>query len=1385
MLRIIFSCIISFLLLTGFRSAEWCTDKIDNQDGLSNSAVISIYMDSRGFMWFGTWDGLNRYDGSKIKVFKPDVFKAGSISNNIVRNIIEDKYKNLWIVTEDGINLYDTKSETFLSFFFNKKYEEYRENSYHVALDTDSVLWCSKYEYGLSFYDENKKQFSNPISIKNYPNILKHIINFHFSAENELWIISENGYVYGFKKEHSWKLFKKFNLINNCRFNQNQSWFFLEGNKLYVYIALYDGGLICLDVSTGQKYKILNKSENFKVTVLSESLSGDFLWGGTDGGRIFRMDTTSDHNISFIGKNLSDLQNKQIKIWSITETKPDLLWIGTDGDGVHKYIMERNYFTSVGKGNLDEGNINHNIVRAINEDSYGNIWVGTRGCGVNIIPKSGKKTRVLDTGKGLSNNAVLSLESDTLGNIWIGVDGEGIDMYEKATGKILHFPRDFIFNKNVNIGFVYTICRDSFGDLWLGTSGYGLWRLSVRKIKDGKYRLISYKNYLSNSKQKNGLLSNVIYSVVEGSPNVMWIGTRGSGLYRLNVLTDTFESFRSNKYNTNCLNNNDVISLWKSNKQELWIGTSGGLNRLDMSISPYVFSHYTERDGLPNNTIHSILGDKEGNVWVSTNNGLAVLNYNSGQVRSYYKSDGLQGNEYSDGAYCFGKHSGLFYFGGVNGFDYFDPAKIKDSDYFPRLAITGFSIFNQKNESLNKSFQIHVDLLDSLVLKYNQNFLKFNFVTLNYHNNKKCRYSYLLENFDKNYIPVENEENAATFTNIPPGNYSLKIKWTNEDGIWNKDIRQINLTILPPFWKTKLAYSIYVFLCLMLLFIAGFLFKRKLQYRHNMALERIEIQKNKEINQYKFRFFTDIAHEFRTPLSLIMAPAAQLMELLKDNPKAIPYIKSIYNNSSRLSHLINELIDFRKVETGHFNLKVKEDDFLKFVINVTDSFKQYSVQKKINLEVFKSQESIKGWFDKGVMEKILLNIISNAFKYTSENGNISVSIYSKGENAIVKVKDTGIGIPKEYLEKIFDRFFQRDSLLQKNREKVDSSGVGLSLTKSLIELHKGHISVESSPGVGSCFTVSIPISENLYSENEKSKDMVIEDNEIETRVNEEFSGLDNISYRHEKNIEINSVKKDVETVLIVDDNKQLINIISDILHSEYSILKAKNGMEAIEILNEYDVSVVVSDVIMPEMDGLTLCRNIKENIHTCHIPVILLTAKGETEFRIEGIESGADSYIPKPFSPAHLKVRIRKLLENRDRMQKAFQLSPANFSKNIHGLNNRDFKLLGKMYDFVIKQMADDELDADKLSEYLNMSKTQLYRKVKALTGFTPHGFIKNIRLKKVAQLLKESSLSVSEIIYETGFKNKTYFYRSFKELYGTSPMEYVKKINNSDKKEC
>ncbi len=1370
MIRLFVWGIIVFFTLTSFRSPNWRYEKIGNSDGLSNSAVTSVYFDSKGYIWFGTWDGLNRYDGTRIRVFKPDIFQKGSISNNIIRRILEDKSRNLWVVTENGLNLYNPEKELFTSFFVDQHSSEYRENRFHTALDPDSVIWCSKYDYGVTRYDPVKKQFSAPLRIENQPAMLKKTVGFAFSTDGFLWCLTNDSTLYGIKDRD---VVKRINL-GGKNIDPEKNWFFKFKGQLFVLIALKKGGLLRLNLCNGATSKIQGGNKDFHVTTLSESPHSHDLWGGTDGGRVFRIEIDGK-DVCFLGDQLSVLAGKQIKIWTVTETRPDLLWIGTDGDGVYKYIMKGNYFVSVGKGDPSLGMINHNIVRAIHEDRDGNLWVGTRGNGLNFLPASGGTTRIFDTRNGLSNNAVLSLGEDSSGNIWIGVDGPGIDMYEPSTGEIFHFPDDFKNKPVLNFGSVYAICNDSFGDLWIGTSGYGLYRFSVRKDRNNNYILRDYRCYRNRPGQKNGLFSNIVYSIMEGSPNVLWIGTRGGGLYRLNTVTDEFEAFLSSQGNPNCLNNNDVLSLWKSeNKQELWIGTSGGLNKMNLATSPYQFSHYTEHEGLPNNTVHAILGDKKGNIWVSTNKGLAKLNDQNGEVRYFYSSDGLQSNEYTDGASCLGKHSGLFFFGGVNGFDLFDPDRVRDSDYFPRLAITGFTLFNH-GHGTSGLLSENIDMVDSLSLKYNQNFFRFDFTSLNYHSSGKCRYAYKLENFNSDFLFAD-KNNSAMFTNVPPGEYTFTVRWTNEDGVWNKSPYHIRISVLPPFWRTSLAYALYAVILLVVLVFIAFSVRHRVRVRQKMTEERMEIRKTKEMNQYKFQFFTNIAHEFRTPLTLIMAPAAQLMDLKGEDHRIAPYVKSIYNNSVRLLHLIQELIDFRKVETGNLRLNVRNGNFTCFVRALVDAFRQYAANKKIDLRFFHADSGICGWFDNKVMEKVFLNLISNALKYTPEGGTVSVRL-SQEENFIsVSVEDTGVGIPDEYQEKIFDRFFQQHGAFAKGRGiAVDSAGVGLSLTKSLVDLHKGTIRLKSSAGEGSCFTVTFPAAEENYSEKEKHDDMLIDETRIQDKASEEFMDVETITYGTDEK-EAGLSGKNRDTVLVVDDNEQLRNLIFDILHHDYDVLNASNGLEALHEVEVHEVSVVVTDIIMPDMDGLELCRHIKDNIHTCHIPVILLTAKGELEQRIEGIESGADSYIPKPFDPRHLRVRIRKLIENKNKIRRAFRSGMMDMKGAMSGFSNRDTLLLDDLYGFIDKNIDNEELDANELAGHLNMSKTQLYRKIKALTGFTPHGLIKNYRLKKAVELLRTSSLTVSEIIYETGFKNRTYFYRSFKEMYGTSPMDYVKK---------
>lgn len=1361
--------VFSVVLLCSFEPENWRHIQIGNSDGLSNSAVTSVFMDSEGFMWFGTWDGLNRYDGSNIRVFKPDVFREGSISNNIIRDILEDKNDNLWIVTEDGINRFNKQNERFTAFLRNNSMVTYRENNIRATLDADSVLWCSKFGKGIFRYNNQKQCFEEPINAKNYYTIFKRLLGFSFTPDNKLWTINEEGIVIALQKNNEWEITTKYNLSDQFNIDPDKNWFINHKGTTWLILALKNGGALVYNLNLGTPVTIYPGYTNFNITALSKKTEHDYVRGGTDEGVLFQLQLAPEVKIHFAENQLTGLSEKQLKIWSVTETSPDLLWIGTDGDGIYKYIMKNNLFVSTRKGALSERKINHNIVRAIFEDKKGNIWIGTRGNGLNLIPTGKGSTKVYDTKSGLSNNAVLSLGTDKYENILIGTDGPGIDMLETSTGKILHFPENFINHQALEFGSIYAICLDAFGDIWLGTSGYGLLRLSIKKVTEGEYYLTDYEQFRHNPADTNSFRSNVVYAIAEGEPNILWIGARGAGLYRLNTLTKKLQYFQSEANNHNSLNNNDVLSLWNSNDQALWVGTSGGLNRLDFSTHPVRFSHYTEYDGIPNNTIHAILGDNQGNIWMSTNKGLAKLNPDNGEISSYFYSDGLQSNEYTDGASFYSKSSGLFYFGGVNGFDQFDPEKIENSDYFPPLVITRFIINSQSGTNTN-SFN-PVEFSDSLVLKYNQNFFRIYFTTLNYRNKQKCRYAYKLDNFNRDYIMV-NGEGEAIFTNVPPGEYTFRVKYTNEDRVWNPIERQMHITILPPFWKTSWAYSIYVFLIIASLFIAIKIILYRNHVKNKIKLERLHLQKTKEIQQYKFQFFTNIAHEFRTPLTLIMAPAAQLMDLEKDNKIIAPYLKSIYNNATRLLHLINELIDFRKVETGNRKLKVKKGNLSYLVLIITNAFLQYARQNKINLRYHNPKQEIIGWFDNGVIEKILLNLISNAIKYTPEQGSVSISTIEEKETVKIEVTDTGVGISKEYQKKIFDRFFHLSGSLPNQKGNPDSAGVGLSLTKSLVELHKGTILLRSEPGKGSYFTVTIPLNAGSYTPDEKHQEMVIDEIRIREKADEELIRQDMKPFR--PNIPASTLESTLrDTILVVDDNPQLRNLIEDILQ-EYTVLHAPDGLEALETLKKHDIDLVISDILMPEVDGLELCKEIKNNIHTCHLPVILLTAKGDLEHRIEGIESGADSYIPKPFDPRHLKVRVKKLLENRRNIQNALREHPLNHFHKVKGLNNRDIQFLQQLRNFVEEHLDKADLDAGQIANHMAMSKTQLYRKVKAVTGFTPHGYLIHYRLNKATKLLLESSLTVSEIIFETGFNNRTYFYRCFKEKFGCSPGNYI-----------
>lgn len=1358
------------LLLT---ASPWPYQHVNKKDGLSNSAITAIYMDRNDYVWFGSWDGLNRYDGTSIKVYKPDSFKKGTISNNIIRKILEDKYGNLWIVTHMGINRYYPDEDSFKHYLTNFDGLPFLEYNTKANLGPDSTLWVNTIGRGINRYDMVSDAFI-PVRFDGVEkDWLKNVAGLG-SADQIIYILGNDG--------------KLISAINNRTFYAKQliapgtlrdHKFFSVGKQYFLALSTAYGAVSIYNLanieSPPQEITVSGKPSSF-----SPDKNKTALWIGTESGNIFKVALKKGKFEAIdMAEYFPQFFKEQRKILSITETNQDLLWIGTDGDGVFKFLSRPSPFSPIPPGPLEKGNISNSIVRSVYEDKDGTLYIGTRGGGLNIISPEKQETKVLNTQNGLNNNAVLSINKDLSGNIWIGNDGTGIDMIENKTNKIFHFPDDFENKTDVTFGNVYAICVDAYGALWLGTSGYGVIQLQISKTSKGYYRLDSFRQItnISDSLQKVGINTNVVYSIVEEMPNILWFGTRGAGIYRYNTLTNQIEvHINTSSEKNNRLSNDDVLSLHIGSKDILWIGTSGGLNRHALQRSSSNNIHYTKNNGLANNTIHGILEDKKGMLWLSTNNGLLLFDPAKATFKTFDKNDGLQNEEFTDGAYFKSTISEKLFFGGINGLDIINPNKVDTVNYFPRLAISEFKIHNMvitPNDSI-KTLKHHIDKTNSISLRHDQNFISFQFTTLDHWNKKHTAYAYFLENFDKEWNLINNQ-NVANLTNIPPGEYKLLVNY-KKDGMWNPGPRSLNITVRPPFWLTTEAYAFYIFLFIAAQLIIILLIRRRAHLKRAIAIDNFKIQQMKELNDYKFQFFINIAHEFRTPLTLILGPVSSLMK----NASSIwekNHLKTIYNNSLRLQKLIEELLQFKKIESGKKQLTLSKTDLVAFVQDIVETFNGHAIEHEVNIEFIPNEDAIIALIDLGKLEKILINLISNAIKYNIRGGSVEVILNKEDGQVIFIVKDTGPGIAPAVQDKIFEVFYHNpnpDNAIQGYKKSI---GIGLSLTKSLVEAHNGTIAINSVLGKGTTFTVNIPVTPVACETEDLERSLVIPSTNLEEKVLQEFTQSINSASSYNNIVPFSSADaKEINyNILIVDDNDQIIILLKSLLSEKYNIYAASNGIDGLKIIEDEKIDLVVCDVLMPEMDGLTFCRKIKDNIQSSHIPVILLTAKAEIEDRIEGLQMGADSYIPKPFHPEHLFIRIEKLIKSREKIKQRFvNLAEIEFEQISTGIGEKDDDFLIRITQCIHKHLTNPEFTADIIAEEVGMSKASLYKKVKALTNLTPHGMIKQYRLRKAADLLKHSNMNVSEVIYETGFNSRSYFYKSFNEMFQCSPKDYV-----------
>ncbi|MEA5259685.1 two-component regulator propeller domain-containing protein [Arcicella aquatica] len=1347
---------------------------ITNEQGLSNSTIESIYQDSRGFMWFGTRDGLNRYDGNQIVVFKNNPNDEKSISDNYITYIHEDKNKTLWVGTINGLNRFDERKNTFTRFKHNPQKPRSITDNYITCIKNDSKgrLWiCTRGGINLlqssdgNFIAYRKKQNVDISLTDNHINCL-----FEDSSHN-LWVGTESG-IQLFDTHNG--TFQKIDAFANLSFslkgyavnciNEDK-----QGNLL---IGTNGNGLIIYNHQLGtikqyshQETQAKSLANNLVKAILIDDKKN--IWVGCINGGLNLFDPVSGSFLNYQYRPEDPNSLSQRTVSALFEDNQGNLWVGTHRGGINLYMPKTEKFTLF----RQESNINslsYNDVKAFCEDRFGNIWIGTDGGGLNLFNRKDKSFKHFKYSpfhkNTIGSNEVLGINEDTKGNLWVATWGGGLSLYNRATNTFSRFLNNPANKNSVSSNYIQTIFEDSKQNLWIATYYGGL---NLFDHKTGKFTRVIYGK--NNQSQLQG---NNIISINEDKKGNIWIGTDDAGLNCLNTATQTFTHYFNNDSKKP-----DLRVIFTDKKGRVWVGQMG---LYLFNEKQNTFSIFTSKANLDTEFIKGIVEDDEGNLWIATSNGITQLNPQTMSIKKYNTADGLQGLEFEANASLMTK-DGQVFFGGVNGFNTFYPHKITTNTFTPPVYITDFQLFNKKVDIDEDSpLEQDISFAQSIDLSYKQSTFSFGFAALNYTASENNQYAYKLENWDKDWIYVNNEKKAS-YTNVSPGDYTFHIKATNNDGVWNEKGYTIEVNITPPFWATWW-FKTLVALSILSGIAAFYNFKRTLE------IQQLEEQKKEEIHQEQLQFFTNISHEFRTPLSLILGPLEKLKREFPTSP-AHPYYDLMYRNANRLISLINELMDFRKVESGVLKLNVMEGNINTFLKEISEEFSDLASEKKITFEVFQNNQLDETWFDRQILEKIIINLLSNAFKYIANGKHITLEVmeslekyqpkyanellipheYKGSSYLYIRVSDDGIGISKESIPNLFERYY-------KTTEAHLGSGIGLAFVKSLTKLHKGSIWVYSEKEKGTEIIIGIPCKREDYAENErwiKNKDILIK--------------LESISSKYEVDIPINeevAEKKSLKstqslakpTILVVDDNDELRTFLKDALHKNYHILEAINGQQGYEKAKECFPDLIISDVMMPVMNGNIFCKKVKDDDEISHIPFLMLTAKDATESKIEGVESGADFYFSKPLSIELLELTIKNIFIQKQKLKEKYgndQLTE--IVELAHSQKDKAF--LTELIQMIEAHLSNPEMNIDYICAEMGMSRTKLYTKVKELTGQAIGDFIRSIRLKKAVQLMTQQNMPIAEVMYNVGIQTQSYFTKAFKNEFGKTPMQFLKDL--------
>ncbi|MFT3738524.1 MAG: two-component regulator propeller domain-containing protein [Breznakibacter sp.] len=1240
--------------------------RLDISNGLSNNQVRSIYVDKSGLAWFGTGTGLNRFDGYSFKTFKNNPSDSSSIPFNSISRIDEDYKGFLWIFNMDGIlSIYDPNTETFGTSHevFGRDVPVPANYISALAVDADSCFWIANSQHGVYKFDPGTGTIARLNHRDGDERSLgsDHIMDIDIDKQGRMVTVNRFGLI-EFIDRKAMQVVDRVQLLvpNQPDVVQSYSLFVDRDGDLWVYSLNDASGLYLYSFSARQQTwlhpgsKVLRLNSSI-VTGVQQDMDGT-VWVGTDHGGINIIDKKT-LTVRII-ENEPGVANSlgQNSVTTLYADAQGIMWVGTFKNGLSYYHPGLFQFKHIKNNPFQHGSLPSNDINCFAEDAAGNLWIGTNGEGLIYYNRSAGvystyRYNPADPGS-LSSDVVVSLCVDSRDRLWAGTYYGGLNLFDgRSFKRFAHNPAD---SRTIADNRIWRILEDSQKRIWIATLGGGLDLYDERENRFAHYK----------SGDANSIHSDYVLSLSEDKQGNLWVGT-SNGVDVMDHRSGRIVHYPYEPGQKNGLSSSICMSMVCDKRGWTWVATRNGLDVFDPEQK--TFRAFTSGDGLSDDNIMSVQDDDDGNIWVGTLNGISNLQVLSGtsprdigfRIRSFGIIDGLQGKEYNEHS-SFKSRQGEIFFGGANGYNYFRPSEIRDVKITPTVTLTDLKLQN-KSISIGEELGGRVVLpkaigkLDELTLRHNQNVFSIEFSALNFLSPEKMRYRYMLEGFNEAWIMTDADHRSATYTNLNPGTYVFRVVASDIDGKYESKETCLTITVVPPFYASPMAMGLYaVFFVGLVILLVGTIKKRE-QLKYKREQEKLEHERMHELDNMKIRFFTNVSHEFRTPLTLILTPLDKLIAGAADESSRQQLVM-VQRNGRRLLNLVNQLLDFRKMEVQSISVNLSFDDIVRFLKETTNSFGDLSDSKNIALTYSSSQPSLNAWFDPDKIEKVMFNLLNNAFKFTSPPGRITVRVEHHAGDMLrfdgraylrIKVSDTGIGISKDKQDRIFDRFFQAEG---RGAVASQGSGIGLSLTQEFVKLHKGLIEVESEPDKGTDFFVCLPL---LTDEEARQIDERVGAAETHPQGSGEVPvrtpGLP-------ADLDMEDVKHvDKPVILIVEDNEDLRFYLKENLRHSYYIDEASNGADALAQIERRHPTLVVTDVMMPKMDGLELCRHLKNDVHTSHIPVVILTARGTNEQKLEGLEIGADEYITKPFNYELLELKIKKLIDQRRELQKSFQ----------------------------------------------------------------------------------------------------------------------------------